>query len=318
MPSVCDKCGKNPVIFIRYSGQHLCADHFLDLLRRRVKKEMRLQRVFRKGRKIAVAVSGGKDSLLLLKLTHEIASVFKESDLVAVTIDEGIGGYRPSSVEITEKFTRENEIDWRLISYGEIFGHTLDEMVGSLKMGPCSICGILRRKALNTGASETGSGILLTGHNLDDTAQTILMNVMQADVSRLARLGPHLDPIEGFVPRAMPLRTTPETETYLAALLLGLPLHELECPYAESAKRGHYRDLIMKAEEETPGTRHSLLKFNEQVAPLIPRGDPKTNPCVNCGEPVIVSEGKSICRSCALMDRLKVGRGMINHEEKEA
>ncbi len=301
MPISCDRCKLPSIIFIRYSGQHLCSIHFLDLIRRRVKKEMRFQKVFVRGRRVGIAVSGGKDSLLLLKLVNEVSSKLKAPPPVAITIDEGISGYRQSSVDLVKKVVEGSDIELKILSFIDLYGKTMDELVIASGMGPCSICGILRRKSLNQGAVETGCGILLTGHNLDDTAQTIFMNILQADVNRLARLGPHLDPIDGFIPRAMPLRTTPETETYLSAVLLGLPIHGLECPYSRSAKRGHYRDLILKLEEETPGTRHSLLRFHDQVAPLIPRAKPNTIPCSRCGEPIIENEGEAICRSCSIM-----------------
>ena len=173
-------------------------------------------------------------------------------------------------------------------------------------MGPCTVCGILRRQALNRAAQKAKVDVMVTGHNLDDMAQTVLMNVMTADVRRLARLGPHFDPIPGFVPRSMPLRTTPEAETYIASMLFRLPLHDLECPYAKTAKRGQFRDLLMRAEEDTPGTRHSLLRFHEQVGPLIPRGGVETFPCKRCGEPVVTSSTEPICKACSLLEALGV------------
>lgn len=306
MVRICDKCRKPSIHFIRYSGQHLCGDHFLDLIRRRVKKEMRSQRLLHNGRKIAVAVSGGKDSLLALKLTHEVSSLMKDIELFAITIDEGIEGYRPSSIDITRDVTDELGIELMVRSYEDLFSIPLDDMVERSDMGPCSICGILRRKAMNNAAMDADCNVLVTGHNLDDMAQTVLMNVMQADVGRLSRLGPHLDPLPGFIPRSIPLRTTPETETYLSAVLMGLPIHELECPYSIHAKRGHYRDLLMRAEEETPGTRHSLLRFNDQVSSLIPKENAFTTPCERCGDPVINSGENTVCRACSLLDILEI------------
>ncbi len=308
MASKCDRCSEPPIHFLRYSGQHLCSDHFLDLVGRRVKKEMRAQHTIEKGRRIGIAVSGGKDSLVVLRMVNEIVRPFRDVDIVALTIDEGIAGYRPSSLDITGGITKELGVEWHLSDYRNLFGKDLDDMVKESDMGPCSICGILRRNALNRAAKEADCGVLVTGHNLDDMAQTVLMNVMQADVQRLARLGPHMDPIPGLIPRSMPLRTTPETETYLCALLLGIPIHGEECPYAETAKRGHYRDLLLKAEEETPGTRHSLLKFRDHISPLIPRGRSHVSSCTRCGEAVVEKGEKPICRGCLLLDELGIGK----------
>ncbi|MGA1792742.1 MAG: ATP-binding protein [Thermoplasmatota archaeon] len=308
MTAACDRCRRPSVIFIRYSGQHLCTDHFLDLIRRRVRKEIRVQRLLAKRKVIGVAVSGGKDSLLALRLIHEIVEPFKDKEIVAITIDEGIEGYRPSSVGIAEKVAGDLGVRWELSDFRDLFGKDLDTMVRDSEHGPCTICGILRRQALNRAAVRTGSEVLLTGHNLDDMAQTVLMNVLGADIQRFARMGPHLDPIPGFVPRGMPLRTTPETETYLAAHLLDIVLHDVECPYSVTAQRGVFRDLLLKAERETPGTRHSLLSFHEKVSPLIGKMNSETEKCPGCGEPIIKSEEEKLCKACKLLHDMGVRR----------
>ncbi|MGA1866753.1 MAG: ATP-binding protein [Thermoplasmatota archaeon] len=306
MSNLCDRCRKEPVIFIRYSGQHLCADHFLDLLRRRIRKEARSQRLLNGRKRIGMALSGGKDSLLALKLTYELIEPIKDIEMVALTIDEGISGYRPSSIEIARKVTGKLGIGWELLSFSTLFGLDLDEMVGRSGTGPCTICGIFRRHALNRIARMAKADVLVTGHNLDDMAQTVLMNVMSADLQRFARMGPHMEAVPGLVPRSMPLRTTPETETYLAALLLGLPIHEPECPYSDLAHRRMFQDIVLRAEHDTPGTRHSLLKFHEQVFPFIPRSNVEFGRCPRCHEPVVDRGSTDPCKACRLLDDLGV------------
>jgi uncharacterized protein (TIGR00269 family) len=304
----CDRCIENAVIFIRYSGQHLCSQHFIDLIRRRVRKEARQQMIFGRGPKIGVALSGGKDSLVALTLLKEISGPFKDRELIAITIDEGIKGYRPSSLDISEKVTKQLGVQWEKRSFKDLYDMELDDMVDLSSMGPCTVCGILRRRSLNEAAKELDIDILVTGHNLDDMAQTILMNVMSADLQRLSRMGPHLNPIPGFIPRGMVLRTTPETETYLTASILDLPIHDLECPYSDTAQRGIFRDIILKTESETPGTRHSLLSFHSQVSPLIPKEEITSRSCKYCSEPVMSSQKDPVCKACKLLGDLGVER----------
>ncbi|MBN1390866.1 MAG: adenine nucleotide alpha hydrolase family protein [Candidatus Thermoplasmatota archaeon] len=306
MSFVCDRCKKRPQIFIRYSGQHLCADHFLDLIRRRVRKEARSQRLLDSRKRIAVALSGGKDSILTLKLVSEMLRSCRGRELVAITIDEGISGYRPSSVEISRKITGELGIPLELRSFRDLYGADLDRMVELSELGPCTICGILRRHALNRAARLVDADVLVTGHNLDDMAQTVLMNVMSADMHRLARMGPHQERIPGLVPRSMVLRTTPETETYLAALLLGLPVHEPECPYSEVAHRRVFQNILLEAERETPGTRHSLLRFHEQITPLIHRANVVFGKCPTCSESVAENGSGVPCKACQLLQDMGV------------
>ena len=309
----CDRCGSKPVIFVRYSGRHLCGEHFLELLKRRVKHQIRDQGLFRTKGRIGVAVSGGKDSVLLLSLLTEILGPVRDLELVAITIDEGIEGYRPSSVEIARSEAERVDMEWRCISFKELYSLSLNDMMGRTDLGPCTVCGILRRKALNILAKRNECSVLVTGHNLDDMAQTVLMNVMSADLSRLVRMGPHLDPVAGFVPRAMPLRNTPETETYLAALLMGLPIHDRECPYSTEAHRGLFRDILLMAEDQTPGTRHSLLRFHEHISPLIPRVSIDVGVCTRCGEAVVNGEGEGFCKACSLEEGF---RRAYDEEEK--
>ncbi len=304
MPLPCDSCPKRSVIYLRYSGQHLCADHFLKDIMRRCKKELRTYDAFGRKGTIGIAVSGGKDSLLCLSLMHELSSKIKGVSLRALTVDEGIDGYRPSSVGLSMKVCEELSVPLDVLGFKEIYGKALDELIKESGPNPCTVCGILRRRTMNSWARENRCSLLLTGHNLDDMAQTVLMNVMSADLERLLRLGPHTSKVEGFVPRGMPLRTVPETETHLAAMLRGLPIHEFECPYSASAKRGLFRDLVLEAEDQIPGTRHMLLRFHQSLMADRCIAPPTTKACPRCSEPVIGSKGNDLCKACEVLERL--------------
>src|SRR3989475_12737101 len=83
---------------------------------------------------------------------------------------------------------------------------------------PCSYCGPFRREALNRAAREVDATYVATGLNLDDTAQSILMNVARGDIEKLARMAPHETRQPALVPRNQPLRMSPEKEAYLHAL----------------------------------------------------------------------------------------------------
>jgi len=271
-------------------------------------KEMRLEGKLKEGSKIAVAVSGGKDSLLALYLLNKIYLDNRGISIEAITIDEGISGYREESIRYAKKFTSEYDIPHHIVSFRDITGKSLDEIVKMswfIKEGkaPCTPCGVLRRFALNKKAREIKADKLATGHNLDDIAQTILMNIFKGDLKRLFRMGPHSTVIDGLVPRSFPLRLIPQTETYLYAYLKGFPIHETECPYAESAHRGLYRDILLAAEDATPGTRHSIIKMYDSLISLRNNDirEYKINICKKCGEP----SSSSICQTCRILDSIK-------------
>jgi uncharacterized protein (TIGR00269 family) len=137
---------------------------------------------------------------------------------------------------------------------------------------------------------------MATGHNLDDLAQSVLMNVLGSDMDKLFRLGPHKRVIPGLVPRVFPLRTIPEKEVLLHAILTGVPLHDRECPYSEHATRGKYRDVLSRLETQSPGTKHSLLTFHEDLMKLRPEGPggAANAVCSACGEPAAAP----VCKRC--------------------
>src|SRR2546427_1408571 len=141
-----------------------------------------------------------------------------------------------------------------------------------------------------------------TGLNLDDTAQSILMNVARGDTEKLARMGPHETRQPGLVPRIQPLRMIPEKEVYLYALLSGIEFHDATCPYAERAQRGRFRDIVLRLEEESPGTRHAIVSGYDQMRPLLQAKYPPAalNACARCGEPTV----NEICKACELRERI--------------
>lgn len=287
----------------RYSGEHPCAEHFVESVERRVRKELRKQGPFRKDAHVAVALSGGKDSVVALRLVHAIFHDNPTIRVSAVTIDEGIAGYRPPSIDVARRHCEALGVPHLVLSYEETAGVTMDRVVQhpARKNMPCAYCGVLRRRNLNEAAKRAGATHLATGHNLDDTAQSILMNHLRGDVDRLGRMGPHrpehVQP--GLVPRVLPLRLIPEKEVALYAILKGYEYHDGECPYSLDATRGRYRDLLLDLEEKEPGTRHALVAGYDRLAPHLPR-DQKLSACRDCGEP---TSGER-CRACALLEEV--------------
>lgn len=304
----CDLCDNDAVTCIRYNGSHLCACHFMRYTEKRVKREIRKQIDVHPGDKIAVAVSGGKDSMVTLKMINDIFGSRKDIEIHCITIDEGIEGYRPSSINIVEDFCRENGIACHLITFKDTFGLTMDEVAPlSGENSPCTYCGVFRRKCMNTVAKDIGASFLATGHNLDDMSQSVMMNFARGDIERLARLGPHKRVQEGLIPRFMPLRMIPEKESLLYAIVSGLKFHDLTCPYWKEALRNQYRDVVDELEDRSPGSKFSILSSYDQLYPILSEHykSADLHEC-ECGEPTL---GKR-CKACQLSQemRAKLGR----------
>lgn len=300
----CDSCALAAVTLIPYSGAHMCRAHFAGFVERRAKAEIRRQLPHPSGARIGVAVSGGKDSLACLQILHDVLGTRRDVELLALTVDEGIAGYRAGGVEAASALCKQLAVEHRVVRFADAFGTTTDEIVLlQPDTAPCASCGVLRRSALNRAAGESACTHLATGHNLDDVAQTVLMNVARADVVRLARLGPHLaPPTDGMVPRLMPLRRIPEREVALYALIRGLPAHIAECPHSRDANRQLYRELVLRMEAAEPGTRHRLLAFHDRLAPML-RSLPSepVRACRECGQPA----SGDVCKACQYVGSVK-------------
>ncbi|MEE8232416.1 MAG: TIGR00269 family protein [Thermoplasmata archaeon] len=299
----CDRCGEEAVTLVRYSGAHLCPEHFALFVERRVKREVRRQLRLNGSTRIACALSGGKDSSVATYLLHSIMRRRPDVELVAITVDEGIRGYRPPSLESARDLCHRLGLEHRILSYRDLVGWDMDTVVSTdPETIPCSYCGVFRRKALNVLAREVQADYLATGLNLDDTAQSVLMNLGRADLEKLARMGPHDQPQPGLVPRMQPLRMVPEKEVYLYALLKEIPFYEGSCPYAERGLRNRYREVLFTLERDSPGTRHALLSSYEELKGLLREKHPPAalSPCAECGEPTVAR----LCQSCLFVKRL--------------
>lgn len=303
----CSKCGAEAIYHRRYAGTYHCKKHFNRMLEDKVKKTMRKYDMIEPKETIAIGLSGGKDSVVLLSLLSEISKETLPLDLKPIIIDEGIKNYRDNSIDMAKQTARDLGLEPIVKSFKNEIGYTIDE-VTNLKnddnMKACSYCGVFRRKLLNEAAKDVNADKVAVGHNLDDKAQVIIMNMMRGDVSRLGRIGPTYQKIhDGFIPRIKPLREIPEKETTMYALQNNLNIHLEECPYSHESFRSEVRDFINQTEQNHPGTKHTILKAFEKIYPLLSEkyADVELNKCQECGEPT----SNQTCQACQMQQQLK-------------
>ncbi|MFQ6123016.1 MAG: TIGR00269 family protein [Candidatus Heimdallarchaeota archaeon] len=253
-----------------------------------------------------IAVSGGADSVCLLHVLKNIETKYPKVELIAVTIDEGIVGYRDGALKLAQENAKRVGVDFSVVSFKELYTASLDELVtnsagkkGALK--PCSICGILRRKAINIAAQELEADRVATGHNLDDEAQTVLLNLLRGDILHLARLNTPIQKHKKLIPRVKPLENIPEPEIPLFLYVNEIRYHTFRCPYAEDAMRTDIRQFLYRQEQKHPGTLHGILRSFEKIQPVLQQsmGAEEIRLCKICSEPSV----SEICKACQILEK---------------
>ncbi len=306
----CTVCKHREAFFFRpYSGEKLCRKCFIESIEAKVRATIANYQMFEFDDRIAVAVSGGKDSISLLHILAKMERKYPRASLVAVTVDEGIKGYRDEALKIAVENCRRLSIEHHNVSFKELYGYTLDEIVKLLKIKdnsgptPCAFCGVMRRKALNTAARKLKADKLATAHTLDDETQTILLNIFHGDVLRIAREKPVTD--EGYpelVQRVKPFCEIPEKETALYAYIKKIKFQSTPCPYASEALRNDVRVMLNRMEKKHTGIKFTVFKSIEKIRPALEAMAEKEglSECSECGEPTT----EKVCRTCQMLRQL--------------
>jgi uncharacterized protein (TIGR00269 family) len=310
----CTLCKRRDAVFMRpYSGEKLCVRCFTRSIEDKVRVTIAKYEMFKPTDKIMVAVSGGKDSVALLHMLAKIEKAFPKASLCAVTVDEGIKGYRGEALKFATNNCRKLGVNHTVTSFKNLYGYSLDEIVKmTLEKGengkgltPCAYCGVLRRRALNLAAREAGVDKLATAHNLDDEAQTMLLNILHGDALRIARVKPVLaDMHPKFVQRVKPMCRVPEKEIALYAYLKRIEVQSVPCPYAQTALRSDIRVMLNRIEEKHAGTKFTLIKSLDRIRPALEAvaEEAKLQDCRQCGEPTV----SEICKPCQMLRKLDI------------
>jgi len=300
----CSFCRKSETFYIRsYEGVGLCHKCLKKNIEDRVRRTISKYKMLKPNDHIALAVSGGKDSLSLLTILGKIIKRFPRSRLTAVTVDEGIAGYRDEAIRIAKNYYKEHSIKYEVISFEDLFQIKLDELVkDKQELSPCSYCGVLRRRAINHAAKKVRADVVATAHNLDDEVQTVMLNIVHGDVNRISRVEPVLeDPNGRFLRRIKPICEIPEKEVALYAYESGIELQSVPCPYMATSLRNDMRSMLNRMEIKHPGTKYTIFRSTERLKAALRRYTAKTElkNCRYCGEPTTTE----ICQVCKILKK---------------
>ncbi|KAK7201607.1 PP-loop family [Novymonas esmeraldas] len=305
---LCARCGVARAAVKRpRDGELLCRECFFALFEAEIHDTIVAEHLFTPGDVVACGASGGKDSTVLIHLLDTLNKRHGYGIRIElVSIDEGIVGYRDDSLETVKRNSSCYGLPLHILSYRDIFGWTMDDIVRVVGLrNNCTFCGVFRRQALEKGAALVRADKIATGHNADDMAETILMNVLRADAPRLARCTSAVGTGEGILPRVKPLKYAYEKEIVLYAHFNKLDYFTTECTYAKEAFRGTARALVKDLESLRPRSIADTVYSGEhlvvQAQDAVPTSSPK--PCEKCG----YLTSQRLCRACVLLESLARG-----------
>jgi tRNA-5-methyluridine54 2-sulfurtransferase len=295
----CTVCKEPAVIDVRRHNANFCGPHFLRLCRDQVAKAIDEFAMIRPGERVLVAVSGGKDSLALWDLLHELG--YPADGLV---IGLGIGDYSEASTHHAVMFAEQR--GWTLIRHDLRAEHDIDIPTAAkvTRRVPCSACGLTKRHLFDKAALDGGYDVVATGHNLDDEAAVLLGNVLRWQTEYLGRQLPVLPERHGFPRKVKPLIRLGEREMAAYCVLRGIDYIVEECPMAAGNRHLGYKDALNAVEARSPGTKSDfylgfLRNAQEKFRPEAEAEQEGLRPCTTCGAP---TPGE-VCAFCRLVER---------------
>lgn len=217
----------------------------------KMRKAIEDYEMIQEGDKIAVALSGGKDSVTLLYALKNLQIFYpKKFELIAITVNPGFDGF---DAKILEKIADEAKVEL-VIAPSDIKAIVFDVRK---EKNPCSLCANLRRGILNSVAKEHGCNKIALGHNEDDVIETFLLNMIYA--GKLSTLAPlsYMDRSDMTLIR--PLIYTPEK--YMKSFIKrnNIQIMPKVCPMDGKSKREYALELLRNIEIEYKHSRANII-----------------------------------------------------------
>ena len=301
----CGRCNNTAAYSRKYSGESLCSACFSNSILQKTARTISKYNMIKSGDLVGVAISGGKDSLSLLHVLKKM-SESHNFKLRAITVDEGIPDYRDEALEIVEGFCEKLGVEHRVYTYKDLFDLTLQESLErreNEKTSSCSICGTLRRRAIDFGAKDLGVDIIATGHNLDDILQTFIINVLSGDTNKIGWMDPGKP--SSKTRRIKPFCEIYENEITFYAFTNEIPFQAEQCPHMNEGIRTEIREFLNSLESKHSGVKNSMHRSVMRLSNIVKDTNYKQRRiCSKCGSECT----GEMCSVCNMIVNLKQDR----------
>lgn len=301
---LCRHCHvKEAKIRIDYARLSLCEECFIRFVERKVARTINEYRMVERGDRVLVAISGGKDSAVLL---HLIRKIVPEVGIACLHVDLGIVGFSEECRRKAEELAKYENVELVIVRLEDFLGYRLDKLA-LRRRRICSLCGLVRRYILNYYGLAYGATKIATGHNLDDAVAILWDFYIKGDLLEALKFQPVTKLVHPkAIPRIKPLIELTDFELKVYADIKALPYTLIQCSFGRESKLNRRKKLIDFIESMYPAFKHTLLKSHiKRISPLLSSlsvsKQVEWRSCSMCGMP---SRG-DVCAMCRIKEGLK-------------
>ena len=289
-------------------------------IEKKIRETIMKYKLLNKKDKVVVALSGGKDSTTILYILNKLGY-----DVEGLMINLHLGNWSKIHQKNMEKFCSDLEIKFHIADLKKELGQGICFIKAVLKqkknLTGCAVCGTVKRWILNKWARKLKADKLVTGHNLDDEAQNVLMNFLKGNILLGANSGPATGGESlrggngggsfgggnngvgggGFVQRVKPLFFIPENEIRKYAGEKKFKINYDKCPCAFETYRVETREWMNEISDKE---KMKIVNEFQKIVPRLKKGYKRElRKCQVCGEPC--SSIGEVCNACQIFQELK-------------